>query len=257
MSVKLSWKVNLAVSVSAAPNQQEVLLVVGRGSPIGDTLLAPWRSGMADLANCVNHGAMCGERLAPSDSLMELIDVGVDTNGDIRTRFTIAGIDPGAWRTITALAVFFTHGSAAPAVQISSPSRAAKGATTITQAKVWSLAYPGLPERLPFRLDREEDPTSYEVLLRIRFRKKLDAETKKTVLGAMKSWTTLLFGGYPNDGEDMTSCSISRTEAYLVDPRTVEYAAEYRGDSAGLDAAVLMALWFHERGTPIESVSIE
>jgi hypothetical protein len=255
MSVKLSWKVDLDVSVSGDRAPQEILLTVSRGSPIDASLLAPFRAGMADLTNCVNHGAMCGAKIEPTESAMRLVELAVNPDGDLQTRFEIAGVDPGAWRTITALAVFFTYGSTSPAVRIASSSNVSNR-SAITQSKVWSLPYPGLPEILPFRLEREENPT-FDVLLRIRFRKKLDAETKKAVLGAMKSWSTLLFGGYPDDGEDMTACSTSSNEAYMIDPRTVEYAAEYRGHAAALDAAVLIAIWFHERGVAVESVLIE
>ena len=256
MSVKLSWKVDLAVAVFGDSAPQEVTLAVIQGGD-GDPMLGAWRAGLAALAGAVNHGAFCGAKINPTESRMDLLDVGVDSNNDVQARFSIAGVDPGAWRTITALAVFFTYGSPAPAVRMiakSTPGRV----RPITEAKVWSLPYPGLPDRLPFRLEREEeDPGSYDVLVRIRFKKKLDAKTKLQVLLAMKSWSTLLFGGYPNDGEDMTGCSTSSNEAYLIDPRTVEYGAEYRGHSAGLDAAVLMALWFHQKGAAIESVLIE
>jgi hypothetical protein len=256
MSVKLSWQVDLAVAVFGDSAPQEVTLAVMRGGG-GDRLMGPWRAGLAALEGAVNHGAFCGAKISPTESRMELLHAGVDSHDDVQARFSIAGVDPGAWRIITALAVFFTYGAPAPAVRIiakSTPQRI----PTITETKVWSLPYPALPDRLPFGLEREEeDPGSYDVLVRIRFKKKLDAKSKLQVLLAMSSWSTLLFGGYPNDGEDMTSCSTSSNEAYMVDPRTVEYAAEYRGHSAGLDAAVLMALWFHQKGSAVESVLIE
>jgi hypothetical protein len=255
MTVKLGWKVDLAVEVFGDKLPQEVELTVRRGTR-DERLLGSWRGGFADLANAVSHGAMCGANIAPADSRLEVLDIAMVPTGDIRTVFRIAGIDPGAWRTITALAVFFTYGAPSPAVEIAARSTGAKR-PAISEKTVWSLPYPGLPKKLPFELDREEDPTSFDILIRIRFRKKLDNKTKLTVLLAMKAWSTLLLGGYPEDGEDMTTCSTSSREAYLIDPRTVEYSAEYRGHIAGLDAAVLMALWFHENGAPVEAVLIE
>src|SRR5262245_24375662 len=116
MSVKLSWKVALTVAVSGDRAPQEIELIVGRGTPIESTLLAPWRAGIAALADCVNHGAMCGASIDPIASAMDVHDIAVNTDGDLVTRFRITGVDPGAWRTVTALAVFFTYGSSKPAV---------------------------------------------------------------------------------------------------------------------------------------------
>ena len=260
MPIKLGWKVQLEVAVRADPAPQETTITIG-ASPGWDPMLEAFRRGMKDLATAVDHGAMCGALIKPSASSMKILDVEITKTGELQARVEVAGIDPGAWRTITSLVVFFTYGSRAPRVRISSvpSSRSPRGARPelVTERTVWDLPYPRLPAVLPFRLERDDEHPADDVVLRVRFRTKVPARRKLPILLAFKTWASLLVGGYPHDDEDMTTCSTSSFEADFVDPRTLEYVADYRGHLAGLDAAVMMAWWFHEHGTLVESVTIE
>ena len=256
MSIHLSWNVKLHMHAYADRKPQETEVSFFFGRSVEDQEIDNWQIGLESLALAVNHGALCGDQIAPGQSALK--PLGVEKIGDegVRLQFEIAGIDPGGWRVIAGLMVMSTYGAENPVVEISSARE--KGRTVIKDTQVWDLAYPAIPSQLPFSLQRDEpSPSSYDVLLQIRFHKDLTEAQAEEVVSALSAWSSTLFGGYAEDETDLLDCSTDSHEVYMVDPRTVEYAAAYTGSEAGLDAAVMMALWFHENLAAVESMTIE
>lgn len=256
MTLNLSWDARLHLITHTDKKVQETTINLFFGRAVEDQDIDNWKKGLESLALAVNHGAFCGDKIPPVESTMIPLEVDRSGNESLRLRFKISGICQGGWRVIANLMLMSTYGSRNPVVEIA--SKIQKGRPVVKDMEVWDLKYPAIPSRMPFAFYRSEpNPSSYDVLLQIRFVKDLSKEQTEEVLSALLSWSSMLFGGYAEDNSDLLDCTTDSQEVYMIDPRTVEYSAAYTGDESGLDAAALIACWFHENLSPVESMTIE
>jgi hypothetical protein len=126
--------------------------------------------------------------------------------------------------------------------------------------EVLASEYPTRPANVPFAMDIAEDIESASVpAIRIEFSRALTSEEFGVLEQLLADWHCLiLFGGYRDSFEHMTTSPLRPGKLYLSAPNVAEHVLYgFRGAPVAYDALINMLVKLHSDGWPVERVEIE
>jgi len=215
-----------------------------------------WRELLDHVARSVNHGALCGSQLDPLGSSLRNLCMESQGERQLRFQFGIEGVDAAAWRVILQLMAAASECSfPLDAVHISSPASAG---LALVGDHALALPYPGIPDRLPFSLERlEPQSADKDRYLEFEFARSVQRQHGHEIEQALQSWAELLMGGYPKEDEHPMDNACDEPATDWVGGTTLLFSLPgYLGSESAFDAAVCMAIWFHQRIMPLRHMTV-
>jgi hypothetical protein len=205
----------------------------------------------------VQAGLFCGPAAPPwTSAATVLANAAQPDQRSARWVLRLAGVDPGAlrimWNVLSARAL-----EDVALVTLHPPEEPTQPRERLDPAR---LAYPALPERLPFTLDVEPPVLSTrDRWVQVVFQRPPPDKVVDEALGALRLWMELLLlGGYPEDGVEPVDSGVFPDEPFQLDEATVQlsFPELFSADEAAFHAVVHQALALHTRACAVEAVVV-
>ncbi len=256
MSVRLPKGFSLSVAGDAAP--QTIGMTLEHPRDVEPDEVEFWAESVDHLARVISHGGFAGAALDPVASRFEVIGMTQPNARVVQFNAEVAAVDPGTWRVI--LNLYAAHSEASTELSRFVIRRDGREPRRhLDEKEAITLPYPSRRARLPFDVEHDTPPNpTKNRLVQIEFREPLPDDRAEDCIQALLSWDNILLGGYPEEGEPPVSNATDATEAYLVNPYTVEHPMpNFIGAESAFDVVVALAQWFDRTGSAIAAVRID
>lgn len=213
-----------------------------------DSTLDSWRETLSYFVSAAAAGTFCGERSAPTDSVMRILEVGPANAGGLQYRCMLQGVDPSAFRILLNLAVqsHFVHEALERlSVRVPAGTEPRLGFDGIRRRP-----FPGRWARSGFSLRLGESLSeTTEPLVRVEFERALDPDEFERVSQSIADWDSIvLIGGYCESLDELDDFPMIPGDTALITPTTLEHAMHgFEAPLVSFDGLINLAANWHAR----------